>query len=268
MAKAQGSSKPLSRRTEVILGVLGLITIILLWQLACSTRLVSPNAVPQPLDVLFALGALSINTSFWLGVFQTISVTLLAVVIVVLVSIPVGMAIHRSMVFRESTWFVIEFLKPIPPVALIPLMALLWGPTKSMELFLASFAALWPMLTQVVYGLREVSGTSLDVAKVYRFNSSQRTFRIVVPSLTPFAMTGLRISVTMALVVAIVVEYIVGVPGLGAMLSTSQANGVLDRMWALIVTTGLLGLALNGLITLANKPLLFWHPSQRERVAA
>lgn len=270
MAQASSASGPrsLSRRTEFLLGAAGLVTIILAWQIATATGALSPRAVPPPLDVLTALGERLINVDFWGAVFATVTVALLGVVIVILISIPLGMAIHRYFYFRESTWFVIEFLKPIPPVALIPLTILLWGPTKAVELFLVVFAALWPMLTQMIYGLREVSGTSLDVAKVYRFNPAQRIFRIIVPSLTPFAMTGLRISITMALVTAIVTEYIVGITGLGAMLSTAQVNGQLDRMYALIVAMGLIGLAFNGIITLLNKPLLFWHASQRERSAA
>jgi ABC-type nitrate/sulfonate/bicarbonate transport system permease component len=265
---AQSASRTLSARTEALLGAAGLASVIVLWAIASATGLLSPNAVPSPLVVAEAFGALLASPGFWISLLNTLAVALAGVTIVILITVPLAMAIHGSMAVRESSWFLIEFLKPIPPVALIPLTILLWGPTKSVELFLVVFAALWPMLTQLVYGLREVSGTALDVARVYRLTPAQRTFNIVVPSLMPFAMTGLRISVTMALVVAIVTEYIVGIPGLGAMLSTTQVNGLLDRMYALIVAMGLLGLALNAGITLLNKPVLFWHASQRERVAA
>ncbi|GAA1469185.1 ABC transporter permease [Microbacterium thalassium] len=260
--------RQLTRRAEFALGAAGLASIIAIWQIASMTGALSPRAVPPPLDVAVGFGALLINTTFWGAVLATVTVALLGVVIVIAIAIPLAMAIHRSTFFRESTWFVLEFLKPIPPVALIPLTILIWGPTKAVELFLVVFAALWPMLTQLVYGLREVSGVALDMARVYRFTPMQRTFRIVIPSLTPFAMTGLRISITMALVTAIVTEYIIGIPGLGAMLSTAQVNGLLDRMYALIVAMGLLGLALNGVIAALNGPLLFWHASQRERVSS
>ncbi|WP_426321786.1 ABC transporter permease [Microbacterium sp. E-13] len=262
------SSRPLSPRAEFMLGAAGLITVIVIWQIASMSGALSPNAVPPPLEVFAGFASLLINTTFWGAVVATVSVALLGVAIVTVIAVPVAMAIHNSRFFRESTWFLIEFLKPIPPVALIPLTILVWGPTKSVELFLVVFAALWPMLTQLVYGLREVSGVALDVSRVYRFTPAQRTGHIVIPSLTPFAMTGLRISLTMALVAAIVTEYIVGMSGLGAMLSTAQTNGMLSRMYGLIVAMGLLGLALNAGIALLNKPLLFWHASQRERVAS
>ncbi|MFC6355985.1 ABC transporter permease [Luethyella okanaganae] len=258
----------LSRRTEAFLGVVGLAAIIAIWWIASATGALSPNAVPPPGEVAVTFGQLLTSLDFWVAVLNTVLVALIGVVTVIVIAVPLAMAIHRSLLFRESTWFPLEFLKPIPPVALIPLTILLWGPTKTVELFLVVFAALWPMLTQLVYGLREVSGTALDMARVYRLTSWQRTTRIVVPSLTPFAMTGLRISITIALVVAIVTEYIVGIPGLGAMLSTSQINGLIDRMYALIVAMGLLGIAFNGILAALNRPVLFWHASQRERVTA
>ncbi|MFV0406250.1 MAG: ABC transporter permease [Propioniciclava sp.] len=265
---AQPRPRRLTRRDETLLGLAGLASVLVLWQVASSTGLLSVNAVPPPLEVAAAFGRLMINPDFWAATGATLLIALLGVAIVQVIAILMALAIDRSRFIRESTWFPIEFLKPIPPVALIPLAILLWGPTKNVELILVVFAALWPMLTQLVYGLREVSGVALDVARVYRMSAWQRISRIVIPSLTPFAMTGLRISVTMALVVAIVTEYIIGIPGLGSMLSTAQVNGLLDRMYALIVAMGLFGLALNAVLTLIDKPLLFWHPSQRERVAS
>lgn len=269
-SRTQGTSRRLSGliNTDVLFGILGLIAFLGTWQLASSTGWLSPQAVPAPLKVWTALNALVATPAFWGAVAETTLTALIGLVFVIAIAIPLALAIHQYFFFRESTWFVIEFFKPIPPVALLPMTILLWGPTKTVELFLVVFAALWPMLTQLVYGLREVSGTALDVARVYRFSSSQRLNKIIIPSLMPFAMTGFRISLSMALVTAIVTEYIVGIPGLGAMLSTAQANGLLDKMYALIVAMGAIGLLLNAALALLNKPILFWHASQRERIAA
>ena len=189
----------------------------------------------------------------------------LRILVVIVIAVPIAMSIHRSMVVQESTWFLIEFLKPIPPVALIPLGLLIWGPTEVLKLILVIFASLWPLLTQLVYGLREVSGTALEVSRVYRFSPWQRTSRIVLPSILPFALTGLRISATIALIVAIVVEYIGGVSGLGQMLILAQLNGLLLETYAIIFAAGFLGLAFNGILAALSRPLLFWHASQREQ---
>lgn len=271
IARAARDRRPhprhLTGRAEALLGALGVVAVVALWALCSATGALSARAVPPPAEVALSFWRLLAGGAFWVSLLLTLVITVVGLAIVLVIAVPLAMAIHGSRLVRESTWFPIEFLKPIPPVALIPLTILLWGPTKSVELALVVFAALWPMLTQLVYGLREVSGVALDVARVYRLAPRQRLLRIVVPSLAPFAMTGLRVSLTIALVVSIVTEYVVGIPGLGAMLQTAQTNGVLDRMYALIVAMGLLGLALNGLLAALNRPLLFWHASQRERTA-
>lgn len=251
--------------SKLVLGTIGLVAVLALWQLGSMTGAISPRSVPAPLDIFVALIQLLGTSWFWLALWNTVSVSLFGIVIVIAIAIPLAMAIDRSTGVRESTWFMIEFLKPIPPVALIPLGLLLWGPTEVLKLVLVVFASLWPLLTQLIYGFREVSGTALDVSKVYRFSPWQRTSRIVLPSILPFGITGLRISITIALIVAIVVEYIGGVAGLGQELVLSQLNGLLLQTYAIILATGFLGLVFNGLLAALSRPLLFWHASEREK---
>ena len=251
--------------SKVILGTIGLVIALALWQLGSVTGVISPRSIPAPTDIFVALVGLLGTGAFWLAVWTTVSVALFGIVVVIAIAIPLALAIHRSAGVRESTWFLIEFLKPIPPVALIPLGLLLWGPTEVLKLVLVVFASLWPLLTQLIYGLREVSGTALEMSKVYRLSPWQRTSRVVLPSVLPFALTGLRISVTIALIVAIVVEYIGGVSGLGQDLVLSQLNGLLVQTYAIILATGFLGLIFNGLLAALSRPLLFWHASEREK---
>lgn len=249
----------------MIYGTVGLVLVLVLWQLGSMTGIINPRSIPAPLDIFITLIGLLGTGWFWVSVWNTVSVSLLGIVIVIAIAIPLASAIHRSTGVRESTWFLIEFLKPIPPVALIPLGLLLWGPTEVLKLILVVFASLWPLLTQLIYGFREVSGTAIEVSKVYRFSPWQRTSRIVLPSILPFAVTGLRISITIALVVAIVVEYIGGVAGMGQELVLSQLNGLLLQTYAIILAMGFLGLVFNGLLAMISRPLLFWHASEREK---
>ncbi|UOQ58795.1 ABC transporter permease [Leucobacter allii] len=262
------AGRPLSRGAEAILGATGLLGLIGLWQLLSATGILPARAIPAPTDVATALVRLAVTGEFWSYAGQTAWATLLGTVLIVVIAVPLAMAIHASRFVDESSWFVIEFLKPIPGVALIPLAILIAGPTDGVRIFLIIFGALWPMLTQLVYGFNEVSGLVLDTAKSYRFSLWQRVTAVSVPSVMPFALTGLRISVTIALVIAVVTEYIVGIRGLGSMLAEAQLNGVIDQAFALLVFSGILGLAFSGAVAALSAPLLFWHPSQRERQTA
>lgn len=267
--RRRSRGRPDQRRTlvrDLALGAGGLILVILVWQLATSLHWVSPRSMPQPLDVATALVRLLGDGAFWAACGSTIFSSLVGIGICIVIAVPLSMAIHANEFVRESTWFVIEFLKPVPGVAIIPLALLLWGPTETVKLFLIVFGALWPLLTQFNYGLREVPGTAIEMSRVYRFTGAQRSGRIVIPSLMPFAFTGLRITTTLALIIAIVAEYIIGVPGIGALLALAQTNGVLDRMYAVMVVAGLLGLLFAWGVSALSRPLLFWHASERERV--
>ncbi|WP_244250873.1 ABC transporter permease [Arthrobacter crystallopoietes] len=251
----------LSRRW---LGTGPVVVLFLLWELASVTGILPVASIPPASDVIVAFGAQLVSGGFWLALWDTLSVALLGLVLIVLIAAPIALVIGLSRWWQESTWFVLEFLKPIPPVALIPLGLLLWGPSPGMKLFLIVFGAIWPLLTQLVYGLREVNGVAQDMAKSYRLGPWLTTTRLVFPSVLPFATTGLRISAAIAVVIAVVTEMIGGAAGLGQNIVVAQSANALAEMYALIIAAGLLGLGINLVFRFGEKPLLFWHPSIRE----
>ncbi|AUI51509.1 ABC transporter permease [Arthrobacter crystallopoietes] len=251
----------LSRRW---LGAGTVVVLFLLWELASATGVLPAASLPPASDVIVAFGAQLFAAGFWLALWDTLSMALLGLVLIVLIAAPIALVIGLSHWWQESTWFVLEFLKPIPPVALIPLGLLLWGPTPGMKLFLIVFGAIWPLLTQLVYGFKEVNGVARDMAKSYRLGWWLTTSRLVFPSVLPFATTGLRISAAIAVVIAVVTEMIGGAAGLGQNIVVAQSANALAEMYALIIAAGLLGLGINLMFRFGEKPLLFWHPSIRE----
>lgn len=253
------------KAAEVLLGLVGILGLLLLWELTSQMGWLSPRAVPPPSEVALTAVDLLARSDFWVALWDTIWATMVGVVVMIAIAVPLSIAIHSSRVVEESTWFIIEFLKPIPGVALIPLALLVWGPTDGIKVALVVFGGVWPLLTQLVYGLRETSGVALNMAKVYQFSAWQKFRYLTVPSLMPFALTGLRISVTLALIIAIVTEYIVGINGVGLLLSMAQLNGLIQQTYALLFFSGVLGLMASGLVAAMSGPLLFWHPSQREK---
>lgn len=252
-------------RTEILLGLTGILALLLTWEAASRFGLVSPQAIPPPSQVALTATDLLSRGAFWIATWDTVWASLLGMLAIMAIAVPLAIAIHSSRAIEESTWFIIEFLKPIPGVALIPLALLIWGPTAGIKVGLIVFGGLWPLLTQLVYGLKETSGVAVSMSKVYQFTLWQRFRYLTLPSLMPFALTGLRISITIALIIAIVTEYIVGISGLGLLLSSAQLNGLIHQTYALLFFSGVLGLLASGLIAAVSRPLLFWHPSQREK---
>jgi len=257
-------SRRLSTLQTVLLGTASVLALLGLWQTASAFGWIPASAIPSASDVLAALGASLTSPDFWTAVGKTVTSTAIGLGLVIVIATPLSLLIGLSRFARESLLVPLEFLKPVPPVALIPLTLLLWGPSPSMQIFLIVFGAVWPLLTQMTYGVREVSGVAMQMARSYRLGWWLTTSRVVVPSLLPFAATGLRVSAAIALIVAIVTEMVAGVPGLGQLITLSQLAGRLPEMYAAILAAGLLGLALNALLRLGERGALFWHSSQRE----
>ena len=136
----------------------------------------------------------------------------------------------------------VDFLRPIPSIALLPLLILLFGITVDLKVFMAALGAFFPLFFQTMYGVQDVDPVARDTASAYRLNRFFRFVFVDLPGATPYIATGLRISASVSLVVCVATELIVGVPGLGAGIFKAQYAGQLAQMYALIVSTGLIGL--------------------------
>lgn len=253
-----------ARNKALGLGAGFTVLVLLAAEALIRAGLLPAASFPPPSMVAVALFGQLGEPGYWLAIWDTLSTSLLGVALIIVLATPVSLLIGFSRRFRESTWFLVEFLKPIPPVALIPLGLILWGPSPTMKLFLVVFGALWPLLTQLVYGTREVGGVALDMARSYRLGRLKIFTHVVLPSILPFAATGLRVATSIAIVISVVAEMVGGAAGLGQNITVAQSANAIPEMYALILTTGLLGLGINGLFKAAEKSLLFWHASQRK----
>ncbi|GGG61502.1 nitrate ABC transporter permease [Kocuria dechangensis] len=252
-----------ARATDLALGAAAVAGVLGLWEALSRTGVLDTQVFPAASTVLVELWRLLGTGVFWGDLWATLSSALTGLALVVLIGTVAAMLIGLIRFVENSTWVVVEFLKPIPPIALIPLGLLLWGPSPTMKVTLITFGALWPFLTQMVYGIRQTNNVALDMASSYRLGWWLTTTRIVVPTLLPYALTGLRISASIAVIVSVVTELIGGAEGIGQTIAVAQINNALPTMYAYILTAGLLGVGINLVFQALEKPLLFWHPSQR-----
>ena len=154
----------------------------------------------------------------------------------------------------------IEFLRPIPSVALIPLAVLVYGTGLESKVFLAVFASFWPLFVQTLYGVQDVDPVVTDTARSFGLGRFERIWRIRLPAAVPYIATGVRISSAVALILAVTAELVIGSAGLGRSISVAQSGGAIDVMYALIIATGMLGWLLNILATRGERRVLHWHP--------
>ena len=241
-----------------------MLAVVLTWELLSRTGIIPPRLFPPFSSTLAALLEESRAGAFWTAVASTLEGWALGLGLAALAAVPAGLLVGSSRSLYHALRAVIEFLRPIPSVALIPLAVLVYGTGFKTKLFLVVFASFWPILLQAVYGVQDVDPVAQDTARAFGFGRLSRLLRVTLPSAAPYIATGLRISSSVALILAVTAELVVGAPGLGRSISAAQSGGDYALMYGLIVVAGLLGLLLNGAFAQLEASVLHWHVSHRE----
>src|ERR687890_140001 len=241
-AVASSSSRPASRWTPMLgrwaQAWIGVIGILVLLELIVRVGIIPSRYFPPMTTTFGTLFDQLGQSSFWTAVLQTLQGWALGLGIAALIAIPLGMLIGSNMLVYRGLRPIIEFLRPIPSVALIPLAVLIYGTGMGSKVFLAAFASTWPLLMQTLYGVQDVDPVATDTARSFGFSRVQRLARVTLPSAFPYIATGLRISATVALILVVTAELVIGAPGLGREINLARQGQNVDLMYALIIATG------------------------------
>jgi ABC-type nitrate/sulfonate/bicarbonate transport system permease component len=241
----------------------GLAVVLGAFEVASRTDVLPRSSFPPVSEIFVKLADIAVTGEYGTAVVQTLHGWALAMLLACAIGLPLGLAVGATRLGFLLTRVTVDFLRPIPSVALIPLLVLIYGTRPPLKIALATFGATFPLLFQAMYGVRDVDPVARDTARAYGLGPVQRVWRVVLPSCLPYLVTGLRIASSIALILVVTGEYVVGVEGLGQEVLVAQSGGAYDQMYAYVITAGLLGLALNGLFQVAERYVLFWHPSQR-----
>ncbi len=175
------------------------------------------------------------------------------------VAIPVGIAVGLSRWADSLTQRAVEVLRPVPAVALVPMAIVLFGIELRMQIFLIALACVWPLLLGTRGGVRAVDPLQLDTARSFGLGTIAVVRRVVWPASVPAIATGLRLSASLGVVVAVGAQLISGSPGLGNLLVNSQNAGRNDVVWACLLVTGFFGVIVNLLLAAAERSVAGWQ---------
>ena len=243
--------------------VVAVLCALALWELVVRTGLLSQTSFPPMTETVAELGRQLGTGDFWSAVANTLQGWALGLGLAILLGVPAGILVGSSRLAYRALRVPIEFLRPIPSVALIPLAVLVYGTGLESKVFLAVFASFWPLFVQTLYGVQDVDPVVTDTARSFGLGRFERIWRIRLPAAVPYIATGVRISSAVALILSVTAELVIGSAGLGRSISVAQSGGAIDVMYALIIATGILGWLLNILATRGERRVLHWHPSQR-----
>jgi len=252
---------------EPLVFVLSIASALALWELVSRTGAISQKDLPAMSTTFRELWSLVQTSHFWFAFGDTVRGWALGLAIATALAVPIGIVLGSSDFAASAFRIPIEFLRPIPSAALIPLLFLTLGTTLKSEIFLATFGAFWPLLVQTMYGVRDVDPVALETARSFGVGRLERLYRITLPSSVPYIATGLRISSTVSLILAFTAELFMGTKGLGQEVNIAQAYGLEVQLYALALATGFLGVAVHLLVSMLERRALRWHASQRPEAA-
>lgn len=253
------------RRAGWLAPCLAVVAALALWQLVTAGGVFRADQFPTMTATAAALANALSSEASWAAIFATLQSWFFGLAISAVLAIVIGAALAFNDFAYRSATSVIEVFKAIPAIAVLPLAILVLGSTLPMKVFLVFFGAFWPLLIQVIYGVRSTDPIVLDTAKALGVRGARRFVAVIIPSAAPYIATGLRIASAAALILSLVSEIVGGANGIGRMILMAENGGVTayPTMYAYIVIAGLLGIVLTGAFFLVEKYAMHWHESQR-----
>jgi NitT/TauT family transport system permease protein len=272
--RRQARIKPRDWR-EIGVGLVAPVLAIALWHAVAQAGLVNPQVLPAPLDVarkwiayLLPLDAYD-GRAGWLAwalsgelVVDTAN-SLYRVVagfaIGAGLALPLGLAMGASSAVYAWMNPLVQLLRPIPPIAYIPLAILWFGLGNPPAVFLIALGAFFPVLMNTIAGVRHVDGIYLRAARNLGAGGLTLFLRVILPAAVPYILSGVRIGIGTAFIVVIVSEMIAVNNGLGYRILEAREYFWSDKIIAGMITIGMLGLAIDLVMNRLNNWLLRWH---------
>jgi len=254
------------RARPVVLGSLGVVLTIGIWEFVSRFVPVPGDSVPPTFDVAREFWHQLQLSTFWQAVWLTLQGWGIGLLITIVIAVPFGLLVGASRVIWRALRPTVEFLRSVPGVAFIPVAILLFGQETQSTVFLVVFGAFWPLALQAMYGVREIDDVARQTARVLRLTLWQRIRHLIVPSMLPFVATGVRIASAIALIAAITCGLVLGNPGLGRSIAFAEAGAQINQMYALIITSGVLGILMNVGLTYLERKAIFWVPQGRHQI--
>jgi len=245
-------------------GTLTLLAVAAAWEIAVRSGALQFEYLPAPSGIGAALlevarsGELAMNTA------HTLRSVFVGWLLACLIGGGLGLVFGLSAFARR--WFLasLEVLRPLPAIAFLPVVLLLFSFSLTTELIVIVYAAVWPMFVNTMGGISAVSARLHDVSLTLRLGRLSTVTKIVVPAAAPAILVGLRLCMSTALVMAIIAEMIGNPHGLGyAVIGALQAMRP-ERMFAYVIFIGVLAIALNAALLFAARRM----PAARAREAA
>ena len=261
---------------ELAAGIVVPVLVVALWQVSAMLGWVNPQVLPSPAAVvhkwfeyLLPLQAYDPAAGSWLAwafsgeligdTFSSMYRVVVGFVVGAGLALPLGLVMGSSK--RMYAWLnpLMQVLRPIPPIAYIPLAILWFGLGNAPAVFLIALGAFFPVLMNTIAGVRQVDGIYIRAARNLGVGQHTMFVRVMLPAAVPYILSGVRIGIGTAFIVVIVSEMIAVNNGLGFRILEAREYFWSDKIIAGMISIGLLGLLIDVAMNKLNNHLLRWH---------
>lgn len=252
----------MSRAVRNLIGTAGVLAIC---ELVGRSGLVNPDQLPPPSVIGQRLVELFNDRDFSLDVLATVLSWAVALGIAILIAVPLGILFGSVPVVRSAASAVVEFLRPIPSVALIPVVLALLGSGPETKISLAVFGAVWPILFNTVHAVGDIEPVQINTARGFNLSRRRMLTSVTLPSIAPFVLTGVRISASIALILIVSTELLApGGGGLGSFIDEAGTGGArMDLAIAGTFVAGVIGFAANMMFVGIQRRWVNWSDGDR-----
>ena len=238
------------------------LALIGLWQLGADAGLISPVFFPGPDRSFGTLWEQLHEPEFWHAFGETLRRMALGFVSAALIGIAAGALIGLSRNLRDYVEPTLELIRPLPASAVIPVFVLLIGLNERMIIAVIAFASLWPVLLGTVHGFKTVEPRLIEVSRLLHLSPLALIFKIALPNAMPDIFAGLRLALTVSLILAVVTEMLSGMPGLGHNIIMAARSFRSADLYAGIIVLGAIGYLTNIALERLERHVLRWRGTE------
>jgi len=236
-----------------VLAAVALLEVLARAEILPSMFFPPPSRMAAALVTSIASGEILAHTAVTLGAYAR------GLLLAMAIAIPWGVVLGSVRPAYQACRVIIEFFRPIPSVATIPIAILVFGIGGTMRVAVIVYAAVWPLLFNTIYGVYNADPIAVDTARGFGFSRGEILARVLLPLALPYIATGVRVSSAIALILAVTAEMVAGTDGLGFYIKSMELGVRVAEMYGGILFVGALGYLLNSGMLAAERRALRWH---------
>ena len=254
----------ISKKSPLILALLAFSLMVLLWYMVARFGGWSDHVFPSPVKVMAGMGELISNGTLLKHSTASLFRVTAGFYLAIIFGIPLGIILGRSDVFKHLLNPIIHFLRPISPLAWIPLSMLWFGIGEKPAVFLIFLSSFFPLAVSTTVAVNSINPVFFQVASNFNFSRYEVVTKIVIPAIIPAVVTALRLTITIAWLVVVAAEMIAVQSGLGYLILDSRNALRMDYVMDGMIVIGVIGLLLDFIMRrLGRIESAFWDRAAR-----